>query len=242
MNADNLNKMNIPFDIFVELPYEFQVKYLTRVKKLDTAELNTLTDPIKTDILTNEFLEKVNKHSGVFSNELTTECWRWEGATYPTEYGQLGRARWGENYAHRWSYTRWNGPITSDLVRHTCDNRWCVNPEHLIDGTREENIRDMEERNPKAHGRKLQPAEYPKIVERMEAGELLKDIAEEYGMNWKSVSRALDKAGVRPEYKQKKLTAEQVAEIKADTRTYKVIGEEYKISPSIISKIKNNTY
>ena len=192
------------------------------------------------------FLAKVNQQSGVFSNELTTECWRWEGHIHKTlGYGQYQTKlafAMGTTFAHRISYMLFKGPITSELLRHTCDNRWCVNPEHLIDGTRQDNIKDMEERNPKAHGRKLQPAEYPKIVERMKAGELLKDIAEEYGMNWKSVSRALEKAGVRPEYKQKKLTAEQVAEIKADTRTYKVIGEEYKISPSIISKIKNNTY
>jgi hypothetical protein len=192
------------------------------------------------------FLAKVNQQSGVFSNELTTECWRWEGYIH----NKLGYVLYqttlaiamGTTFAHRISYMLFKGPITSDLLRHTCDNRWCVNPEHLIDGTREENVRDMVERNPKAFGRKLQPAEYPKIVERMEAGELLKDIAEEYGMNWKSVSRALDKAGLRPEYKQKKLTAEQIAEIKADPRTYKVISEDKKISPSIISKIKNDKY
>ena len=38
--------------------------------------------------------------------------------------------------------------ITSNIdTRHTCNNRWCINPEHLIPGTRQENVDDK-----KIHG------------------------------------------------------------------------------------------
>lgn len=33
-----------------------------------------------------------------------------------------------------------------EIVRHTCDNARCVNPDHLIGGTQVDNVRDMYER------------------------------------------------------------------------------------------------
>ncbi len=35
----------------------------------------------------------------------------------------------------------------SILVRHTCDNRACVNIEHLVEGTHQDNMNDMVTRN-----------------------------------------------------------------------------------------------
>jgi hypothetical protein len=32
------------------------------------------------------------------------------------------------------------------VSRHTCDNRWCINPNHIIIGTRADNNRDRDER------------------------------------------------------------------------------------------------
>ena len=38
------------------------------------------------------------------------------------------------------------------VVRHTCDNRKCVNPEHLVIGTHQDNMDDMKKRNRSAKG------------------------------------------------------------------------------------------
>lgn len=41
-----------------------------------------------------------------------------------------------------------NGEIPADMVvRHTCDNSKCINPEHLILGTQADNVQDCVDRN-----------------------------------------------------------------------------------------------
>ena len=85
------------------------------------------------------------------------ECWRWIGNTHLNEYGQLLPHVWGTGYAHQWSCHHWNGsplPVEPNMcVKHSCDNKWCVNPAHLEYASWEDNMGDMWERNPDAFGR-----------------------------------------------------------------------------------------
>jgi hypothetical protein len=74
------------------------------------------------------------------------ECWKWTGALESTGYGQFKRD--GKRYqSNRYSWMIHNGEIGDNLVLHTCDNRACVNPNHLYLGDYSDNMNDMWERD-----------------------------------------------------------------------------------------------
>lgn len=52
-----------------------------------------------------------------------------------------------QQYAHRVAYVKHHlltmEDIKGKVVRHTCDNPPCINPEHLVLGTHSDNMKDM---------------------------------------------------------------------------------------------------
>lgn len=82
----------------------------------------------------------------------TGGCWEYLGSKSSDGYGKITVDR--KPYrAHRAAYEAWVGPIPcGELIRHTCDNIICINPEHLIPGTPKQNSGDAVERQRVANG------------------------------------------------------------------------------------------
>ena len=79
-------------------------------------------------------------------------CWEWTACKATEGYGRfvLNNRDLG---AHRVAYTLAKGEIPEGLlVRHTCDNRLCCNPDHLILGTITDNMADKVKRNRQLKG------------------------------------------------------------------------------------------
>jgi hypothetical protein len=133
------------------------------------------------------FWSKVDKSGG------GDTCWNWTAYCQPTGYGQIG-LNGAIKLAHRISYRIAYGDIPDGLcVCHTCDNRKCVNPQHLWLGTHADNMRDRDNKGRggnvdtrgEKHGRaRLTASQVIEIRRRYAAGGIFQyELAKEYGVS-----------------------------------------------------------
>lgn len=98
------------------------------------------------DTAAEKFWSRVSRELGQGPNG---DCWEWQGNKKNGDgYGCV--AYHGKKYSTHvlaWALTNGRDPHKGMFILHSCDNRPCCNPEHLREGTRQDNINDMMSRN-----------------------------------------------------------------------------------------------
>lgn len=113
------------------------------------------------------------------------QCWEWKAFLMKNGYGQIN-LRNKCFTAHRISFFLENGFFPPHDTCHSCDNRKCVNPNHLRAGTRSENMQDCLRR-----GRMVLPAIKRKLSEQQ-----VREIRILSGPNQESASSMARRYGV----------------------------------------------
>ncbi len=141
-------------------------------------------------------VEKQQWFKSFVAEKSTDECWLWTGAKNATGYGTVNL--FGVTFrANRVAYFIATGSDPESLVvRHSCDNPSCVNPNHLIAGTSKENTADIVARNRRpcrkgsnSHLAKLTDAQVEEILSRKNEPRAV--IGSDYGISAGYVSKII---------------------------------------------------
>lgn len=129
-------------------------------------------------------------------------CWEWAGATKGNGYGNIKVG--AKNYpAHRLAMMQMVGAELVGLdVCHQCDNRLCVNPDHLFVATRKLNMVDAKNKGRSARAERLpqtkvSESQKQEILEKARQGIPYKVIAEQYSISKHRAGQIAIENGIR---------------------------------------------
>jgi hypothetical protein len=120
--------------------------------------------------------------------QMPSGCHEWQSSLHRDGYGKTYHD--GKTIsAHRLAYRLFVGEPGELCVLHRCDNRKCVNPDHLYVGTYKDNARDMHSRGRAVGRRKLSDSQVQDILRLLDFGHSQQAIADRVGISQITVSR-----------------------------------------------------
>jgi hypothetical protein len=126
-------------------------------------------------------------------------CWMWESTIYGADLRPAFTLYGKRRTAYRIVYELVHGEAIPEglVVRHKCDNSLCCRPEHLVVGTRKQNMRDMVERD-RHHGAGLEVVHKARAL--MEQGWTDAMVGNEFGLSqrWANDIRNMRRYGMIP--------------------------------------------
>lgn len=147
-----------------------------------------------------ETLTLLERFESKYIPEPMSGCWIWIGATFQKGYGVIHSER-KHKQTHRVSWELYKGKIPEGLcVCHRCDNKGCVNPDHLFLGTNDDNVADKvskgRQHRPKGtlHGlAKLKEEDIPVIFSLSNSGRKISELAEMFNVSRTLIYKVLKK-------------------------------------------------
>ena len=135
--------------------------------------------------------------------ELPNGCIEYTGGSRAKKYGNINwkcseTKKTKSIRAHRLAFVlRHCRDIKENLLlRHTCHNPLCINPDHLLEGTDKDNASDMveagrslDQRGSRNHNSKLTEEQRAEIRERRANGETYKAIGDDYGLHLSTIAK-----------------------------------------------------
>jgi len=117
--------------------------------------------------------------------KIVNGCWEWQGKITKCGYGEITH---NQKYilVHRCSYKEFLGEIEIGRnVCHTCDNKKCINPNHLWIGTQKDNIQDAKKKKrlSKQPMKKFTMEQVVKIRAELQEGMTTTSLAKKYNVS-----------------------------------------------------------